>query len=290
VNGERDGGPSGGGGGGGGGGATKAQTDGRTPSIQDPRASIHERDRADWTVADPRAHDRTVRGMFARIARVYDFMNHLLSFNRDKAWRRALVSRLDADTWELLDLCAGTGDLGLEALRAGRCREVIAADFTHAMLVAGAGKGLARPGGVPAVTSDAQALPLRDACVDAVVVGFGVRNVADLRRCLREVRRVLRPGGQFHVVEFFRDDPAARGEARGPAAPVRWFLNRTLPLMGRLAGNDESAYGYLAVSMQRFLTPREYAALLEEHGFGEVTIDRMTLGIAHVVGGRVPAV
>lgn len=256
---------------------------------QDPRASIHQRDRRRWTVADPRAHDRTVRGMFGRIARVYDVMNHLLSFNRDKAWRRALVRRLDVDTWELLDLCAGTGDLGLEAMRAGRCREVIAADFTHAMLVAGAGKGLAQPGGVPAVTSDAQALPLRDACVDAVTVGFGVRNVADLHRCLHEVRRVLRPDGQFLVVEFFRDDPEAQDEARGPGGPVRWFLDRMLPLMGRLAGNDESAYGYLAVSMQRFLTPREFAALLEEHGFTEVTVERMSLGIAHVIGGRISA-
>ncbi len=126
---------------------------------QDPRADIHERDRGDWTVADPGAHDRTVRGMFGRIARVYDFMNHFLSLNRDKAWRRELVARLDRDTWELLDLCAGTGDLGLEALRSGRCREVIALDFTHAMLRAGAKKGLARPGGVPAVTADARCCP-----------------------------------------------------------------------------------------------------------------------------------
>jgi len=247
---------------------------------------MHERDRGSWTVADPAAHDRTVRGMFGRIARVYDFMNHLLSFNRDKAWRRALVARLDHDSWELLDLCAGTGDLGLEALKAGRCREVFASDFTHEMLVAGAGKGLARSGGVLAITSDAQNLPLRDRTVDAVVAGFGVRNIADLSRAVAEVRRVLRPGGQFYVVDFFRDDPTAAGEAIGPRGPVRWVLNRMLPTVGRLAGNDESAYGYLAVSMQRFLTPTEYADLLREHGFGDVTIDRLTYGIAHVIGGR----
>ncbi len=253
---------------------------------QDPRASMHERDRSAWTVADPGAHDRTVRGMFSRIAGVYDFMNHFLSLNRDKAWRRRLVANLDRDTWELLDLCAGTGDLGLEALRAGRCREVVAADFTHAMLAAGASKGLARPGGVPAVTADAQDLPLRDACVDAVVVGFGVRNIADLKRGLTEARRVLRPGGQLYVVEFFRDDPHADGEARGPRGPVRWMLNTALPFLGRAVGRDGSAYGYLAVSMQRFLTPTEYAALLGELGFTDVTIERMTFGIAHVVGGR----
>lgn len=253
---------------------------------QDPRASMHERDRADWTVADPASHDRTVRGMFDRIAGVYDFMNHFLSFNRDKAWRRALAAKLDRDTWELLDLCAGTGDLGLEALKTGACREVIAADFTHAMLVAGARKGLGRDGGVPAVTADAQALPLRNACVDAVVVGFGIRNIADLQRGVSEARRVLRNGGQFYALEFFRDDHEAQGEAHGPAGPVRWFLNTALPLFGRLVGRDGSAYGYLAVSMQRFLTPSEYAELLRASGFEDVTIERMTFGIAHVVGGR----
>jgi len=247
---------------------------------------MHERDRGDWTVADPASHDRTVRGMFDRIAGVYDFMNHFLSFNRDKAWRRSLVAKLDRDTWELLDLCAGTGDLGLEAAKAGKCREVIAADFTHAMLAAGAKKGLAQPGGVPAVTADAQALPLRDDCVDAVVVGFGIRNIADLKLGVSEARRVLRDGGQFYALEFFRDDHGAAGDARGPSGPVRWFLNTVLPLLGRLVGRDGSAYGYLAVSMQRFLTPMEYADLLRDAGFKDVTIERMTFGIAHVVGGR----
>lgn len=239
-------------------------------------------------MADPTSHDRAVRGMFGRIAGVYDLMNHLLSLNRDKAWRRALVSKLDRDTWELLDLCAGTGDLGLDALHAGRCREVFALDFTHAMLVAGADKGLACEGGVPAVTADAQVLPLRSSAVDAVVVGFGVRNVADLRRSLGEIRRVLRPGGQFYAVEFFRADREAQGEGRGPNGLVRRFLDLALPLQGRLVGNDESAYSYLAESMERFLTPGQFAGLLEEFGFEEVGVERLTLGIAHVVGGRLP--
>jgi len=227
-----------------------------------------------------------VRGMFARISRVYDFMNHFLSLNRDRAWRRDLVAGLDADTWELLDLCAGTGDLGLEARAAGRCREVFALDFTHAMLCAGAGKGLARPGGVPAVTADAQELPLQNSCADAAVVGFGIRNLGDLRRGVAEVKRVLRPGGQFLVLEFFRDDPRAVGEARGAPGPIRWLLNTALPFLGRLVGRDGSAYGYLAVSMSRFLTPEEYAALLREHGFVEVSIRRLTFGIAHIVSAR----
>lgn len=244
---------------------------------------VHERGR-DGVVQDPAAHDRVVRSMFARIARVYDFMNHALSFNRDRAWRRDLVRALDPGTDLLVDLCAGTGDLGLAALRGGRCRRVVAADFTPAMLAAGRGKGLGAQ--IPAVAADAQALPLRDGCADAVAVGFGVRNLADLRRGLAEMRRILRPGGRLLVLDFFRDDPAAAGEGRGAARPLRRGLDLALPLAGRLLGRDHAAYAYLAASRDRFVTPAEFAALLGEFGFRDILVRRQTLGIAHLIGGR----
>ena len=234
-------------------------------------------------VGDPAAHDRAVRGMFGRIARVYDFMNHALSFSRDKAWRRHTVARLAPGTGDLLDLCAGTGDLGLAALAAGRCRRAVAADFTHAMLAAGAGKGVGTL--VPAVTADTQRLPLRDACFDAVTVGFGVRNLADLRLGLTEMRRVLRPGGRLLVLDFFRRDPSAAGESRGAPAAVQWWLDATVPLAGRLLGRDRDAYAYLTASMDRFVTPDEFAALLAELGFADVFVERQTCGIAHLIGG-----
>ncbi len=259
--------------------------------------SIHERSRETWAVRDPSAHARTVRAMFARIAGVYDFMNHLLSLDLDRRWRRRLVARIDADAWEVLDLCAGTGDLAAACLAAGRGRQLLVADFCPEMLARARGKGLGAPwrgrDGIARdsalLVADAHALPLPDACCDAVVVAFGARNLADVRGGLREMARVLRPGGQLLVLDFFRADPAATGPARGPAAPVRGWLRATLPLLGRLFARDGSAYAYLPASMGRFLSVAEFDALLAACGLGEVAVERQTLGIAHLVAARAPA-
>lgn len=224
--------------------------------------------------------------MFARIAGVYDFMNHLLSFNRDKAWRKRVARRIDADVWEALDLCAGTCDLALACQKAGRGKEWIAADFCAEMLQLAEGKAGAER--LRYAAADAMNLPLRAACVDAVTVGFGVRNFGDVRRGLEEIRRVLRPGGQLLVLEFFRDDPRGRGERKGVAAPIRVLLNTLVPLLGRLFGRDGDAYSYLPSSMDRFLTTTEFADLMAEYGFDEVFVERQTFGIAHIVGGRLP--
>ena len=222
--------------------------------------------------------------MFARISGVYDFMNHLLSLNRDKAWRRNVVARLDADAWEILDLCAGTCDLALEAVRAGRGRTWIAADFCPEMLEGSRGKK--RAGELQLSAADAMNLPFGENTVDAVTVGFGVRNFADVKRGLGEISRVLRPGGQLMVLEFYRDDPDGAGEARGVPGIIRFGLNTVIPALGRLVGRDGAAYKYLPSSMGEFLTPDEFAALLREFGFEDVFIERQTFGIAHIVGGR----
>ncbi len=245
---------------------------------------LHGRDRDSWAVQDRRAHGRAVQSMFARIAGVYDFMNHLLSFNRDKAWRRRVARRVDADTWEALDLCAGTCDLALTCQRAGRGKEWIAADFCPEMLRLATGKAGAED--LRYSAADAMNLPFRDGCVDAVTVGFGVRNFGDVRRGLEEISRVLRPGGQLLVLEFFRDDPQGQGERKGVAGPIRILLNTFVPLLGRLFGRDDSAYSYLPSSMDEFLTTSEFADLLAEFGFGDVIVERQTFGIAHIVSGR----
>jgi len=244
---------------------------------------IHQRDPATGRVRDPAAHAVAVRGMFARISGAYDRMNHLLSLDRDRAWRRRLAARLPADAATILDLCAGPGDLGLACLATGRARQVIALDFVPEMLAGIAGKtGADR---VRTIVADGLRLPLASASVDAVVAGFGVRNLADPAAGIREMVRVVRPGGSILVLEFFRADPRATGAARGPAAPIRWALGSLVPAAGRLVANDHAAYAYLPGSMDHFLTVAEYQALLREAGCRDVFAERMTLGIAHLVGG-----
>jgi len=222
---------------------------------------IHHRDRQTGRVQDPEAHARAVRGMFARISGVYDRMNHLASINLDRQWRRRLAARLAPDTGTVLDLCAGTGDLGLACVAAGRAHNVIAVDFVPEMLAGIAGKK-----GAERVVA---------------VAGDGLR----LAQGVGEMLRVLRPGGQVLVLEFFRADPAAVGDARGPAAPVRWALGRALPALGRVVARDQAAYTYLPGSMDRFLGVDEYLALLAHEGCTDLFAERMTLGVAHLVGG-----
>jgi demethylmenaquinone methyltransferase/2-methoxy-6-polyprenyl-1,4-benzoquinol methylase len=246
--------------------------------------NIHDRDPATWRVRDPNAHAQAVRAMFARISSVYDRMNRLLSLGLDGRWRTVAVSRLDAGVETVLDLCAGTGDLARASRAVGRGRVFVAADFTPEMLQ----RGRKRPqaAGLLWVAADGLCLPLRDGCVDAVVVGFGMRNLADVRAGLREMLRVLRPGGQLVVLEFFRDDPGAAAEARGAPALVRSLVGRLVPLAGWAVGRDRAAYSYLPGSTSRFLTPAEFASLLGECGYNDVRLARLTCGVAHVVSAR----
>ncbi len=247
---------------------------------------LHGRQTGSWSVRDGDAHGREVRTMFARISRSYDFMNHFLSLNQDKRWRDHLVARLDNDSWEILDLCAGTGDLALACLRGGKGKTWIAADFCPEMLVGSRGKDDADQ--LILSAADAMNLPFGDYSVDAVTVGFGVRNFADVRRGLEEIKRVLRPGGQCLVLEFFRDDPQAEGEGHGVPGPIRFGLNTVIPFLGKLVGRDGKAYSYLPSSMGEFLTPLEFEKLLAEYQFIDTFIERQTFGIAHLVGGRLP--
>jgi demethylmenaquinone methyltransferase/2-methoxy-6-polyprenyl-1,4-benzoquinol methylase len=217
-----------------------------------------------------------VRGMFTAIAPRYDFLNHLLSLNVDRSWRRAAVARLG---WEArpdglyLDLCAGTLDLAAElARRPGFRGTVLGADFAVPMLVRGRGKA-ARA--VP-VGADALALPFPDAAFDGALVGFGVRNLADLDAGLAEAARVLKPGARFVILEF----------TTPRWAPLRaaylFYFRRILPAIGRMVSKHREAYTYLPESVLDFPSPDALARRFTAAGFHDVRFELLTGGICAI--------
>jgi len=198
-----------------------------------------------------------VRTMFDRIAPVYDAMNRLMTMGLDLRWRRLAAEAVVRRGDRVLDGACGTGDLAVADVRAGAGR-VTGLDFSEPMLA----RARRKAPHVEWVRGDLLALPFADATFDAATVGFGVRNVADLELALRELRRVLRPGGRLAVLEITR-----------PRGPLRLFyslwFDRIVPLLGRLLPGGE-AYSYLPASVKRFPGAEALAGLMREVGFGEV--------------------
>lgn len=219
--------------------------------------------------------------MFARIAPTYDRLNHLLSAGRDRAWRRLVAESIDDDAVRILDLCAGTGDLALEIARRHGVARVVAADFCHEMLVGGRSKGLDAHA-APTVC-DALQLPFDAGAFDAVTVAFGVRNFERLDVGLREIRRVLRPGGTLAVLEFFRRT------SRWRELPFRFYFQHVLPRVGRWVSGDDEAYAYLPRSVGNFVTRAEFATLLAGVGFEPPRWRELSGGIATLVRARAAA-
>ncbi|MEE8536546.1 MAG: bifunctional demethylmenaquinone methyltransferase/2-methoxy-6-polyprenyl-1,4-benzoquinol methylase UbiE [Acidobacteriota bacterium] len=220
-----------------------------------------------------------VRAMFDRIAPRYDLLNHLLSFGIDIAWRRRSVRVLAPGAGErVLDLCCGTADLCLAL--AGSGAQVIGADFSRRMLALGRRKARRRRSTVSLCGADALALPFSPASFDAASVAFGVRNLADPLAGLREVHRVLRPGGRLLVLEF-----------TPPRRPLiqhahRLYLRTALPALGLLIAGDADAYRYLAKSISAFYEPGAFVRLLGEAGFEPSTPIELSGGIAAIYHAR----
>ncbi|MBA3889491.1 MAG: ubiquinone/menaquinone biosynthesis methyltransferase [Gemmatimonadaceae bacterium] len=222
-----------------------------------------------------------VQSIFSQIAPRYDLLNHLLSFNIDKRWRRRALRRLG---WErapagvYLDVCAGTLDVGATLVRTpGFAGSVIGADFAEPMLRAGAGK--ASPLRLAPVTADALQLPLADDSVDGAIVAFGIRNVADLDAGLREVRRVLKPGARFVILEF------TTPRSRIIRAGYHLYFHRVLPFVGGVISGHRTAYAYLPKSVANFPEEAALARRMTEAGYREVVFDTLTFGIAAVHAG-----
>jgi len=229
---------------------------------------------------------RRIEGMFDAIAHRYDQLNHLLSVGLDRRWRRQAVAALDLPDGALvIDVCTGTADLAITAARHRAApHSVIGIDFAGAMLVLGRRKILADGLGdvVRLVRGDACRLPSPSMAVDAVTVGFGIRNVADIELAIAEMFRVLKPGGRLVILEF--------GEPRLPVlrAIYLWYFRRVLPRIGQLLSKHAEAYAYLPASVSTFLSPGDLAVLLRTSGFCQVRVDRLTLGVVYLYVGRKP--
>jgi demethylmenaquinone methyltransferase/2-methoxy-6-polyprenyl-1,4-benzoquinol methylase len=225
-----------------------------------------------------------IRRMFGDIASRYDTLNHLLSLNLDKYWRWRTV-RTVAPSGEspILDLCTGTGDLALAYFRATGGRvPIVAADFCHPMLVLGRQKGTnaGANGQMTFVEADAQLLPLPDDRFQIVCVAFGLRNVTDTDRGLREMVRVCQPRGRVAVLEF------SHPRWQPFAAIYGWYFRNVLPRIGQaLARNADEAYAYLPASVGEFPSGEALAARMREAGLSEVTYHPMTLGVATLYVG-----
>jgi len=224
-----------------------------------------------------------VRTIFSEIAPRYDLLNHVLSLNIDRAWRRAAVDRLGwerASSGTYLDACAGTYDLGLElARRAAFAGRVVATDFAHPMLAQGAAKIADAP--ITSACADSLALPFANSTFDGAMVAFGVRNLSDVSAGLAELGRVLRPGSRLVVLEF--TTPPNRVVRAG----YHLYFKRILPVVGRVVSGHPWAYTYLPESVGEFPGPRELGGLFERAGFRDVGWRLLTGGIAALHWGSV---
>jgi len=236
-------------------------------------------------VRDEREAAAHVREMFGRIAPRYDLLNHLLSLDIDKVWRRRVAKRFTAilhnPSARALDLCCGTGDLALAFRKEAPVgAEIVGSDFVPEMLVRARAKAAAFGAGVTFVEADALALPFGDGSFDLLSCSFGFRNLANYERGLLEIFRVLKPGGVAAILEF--------GEPRGKlfGSFYRFYFRNVLPRLGGLISGNGSAYTYLPNSVSKFPSPEALQAQFERAGYIDVRFERWTGGIVTLHSAR----
>ncbi|MHC4823795.1 MAG: bifunctional demethylmenaquinone methyltransferase/2-methoxy-6-polyprenyl-1,4-benzoquinol methylase UbiE [Planctomycetota bacterium] len=221
-----------------------------------------------------------IQAMFGEIAPRYDFLNRLLSFGVDRSWRKRAIRELDLpEGAAVLDACCGTGDLAYAFAKDGA--EVVGTDFTGPMLSVARRrkKGESQP--LPWVQADVQALPFPDGSFAAVSIAFGIRNVEDPKKALEECLRVLQPGGQLAILEFFPiPNPVWR-------SLFRFYFLRILPILARIVrAGRTGAYRYLPESVDAFATPSLFRQWMVGAGFHAVEDHSLTGGVARLVIGR----
>jgi demethylmenaquinone methyltransferase/2-methoxy-6-polyprenyl-1,4-benzoquinol methylase len=229
-------------------------------------------------IRDEREAAANVREMFGRIAPRYDLLNHLLSLDIDKVWRRRVAIRFSAilhnPVARVLDLCCGTGDQALAFRKEATIgAEIVASDFVPEMLKRATAKAKAFGAGITFVEADALTLPFGDGSFDLVSCSFGFRNLANYERGMLEIFRVLKPGGAAAILEFAEP----RGKLFGSL--YRFYFRRVLPVLGGLISGNGSAYTYLPNSVSRFPSPEALQALFEHSGYIDARFERWTGGI-----------
>ena len=228
------------------------------------------------------AHARAVREMFSGIAGRYDLLNHVLSLNIDKRWRRkarALLQHiLDNKDAVVLDVACGTGDLSIE-LNRGANAKVIGTDFCRPMLTVADGKNSTEHFDIPYVEGDAMNLSFGDDSFDALTIAFGLRNLAHFAAGLEELHRVLKPGGRIVILEF--SSPVLPGFRQ----LFNFYFAHVLPRIGGAVSGSRGAYEYLPDSVSKFPNQKALVAMMEQTGFSEVKYQNLTGGIAAIHTG-----
>ncbi len=226
-----------------------------------------------------------VREMFGRIAPRYDLLNHLLSLDVDKMWRRRVAKKYSAilrdSNARVLDLCCGTGDLAFAFRKqAPQGAEITGSDFVPEMLVRARAKAAASGAKVDFVEADALALPFAEESFDLVSCAFGFRNLANYERGLREIHRVLKPGGSVAILEFAEPPGKLFG------ALYRFYFRHVLPRLGGWISGNASAYSYLPRSVSKFPGPEQLQEQFQRAGYYDVQFKRWTGGIVTLHTGR----
>src|SRR4051794_17439163 len=230
---------------------------------------------------DAASAGRAVREMFSSIAPKYDLLNHLLSANVDKLWwrrtARSFSSILGRPGARVLDLCCGTGDMAFALRKESHAAQIVGGDFSHAMLKLALAKS-SRGQAMNWIEADALQLPFSDSSFDLVTSAFGFRNLADYDAGLREIVRVLRPGGECGILEF--------SEPQGIMGKIYdVYFKSILPRIGRLISGNSGAYSYLPASVERFPQPPEVLTRMKAAGFRETSWKPYTFGIAGLFRG-----
>ena len=233
---------------------------------------------------DKNAKKHFVKSKFSAVTRRYDLLNSILSFGIDRSWRiHTAKTLLDLPPGPLLDLCAGTLPLSL-VVTEYTGRPVWAIDFCLDMLLYGMARIKATPQvrQITLIQGDAEEIPARSRSFSGVTIAFGLRNLANREKGLKEMFRVLKPGGVLAILEF------SRPTVKAFSSLYFFYLENILPIIGGIISGDKEAYQYLAQSIKEFPSPQAIAHLLSDVGFQDVSFRPMTMGIVHLYVGRRP--